>query len=116
MVHTRPDGPERSIPAKENPAVRSYLGSMTTITVLTDRAEQRPGTVSDVLDADGDNRIAVVDERRGVVALSLDAEARRQALVDRIAPDFTLPDIAGTERSFHEWGGTKRLIFAWSSW
>ena len=31
-------------------------------------------------------------------------------------PEFTLPDIAGTERTFSEWQGKNRLINFWATW
>jgi len=31
-------------------------------------------------------------------------------------PEFTLPDIAGTQRSFSEWQGKNRLINFWATW
>ena len=31
-------------------------------------------------------------------------------------PEFALPDIAGTERSFSEWQGKNRLINFWATW
>jgi thiol-disulfide isomerase/thioredoxin len=31
-------------------------------------------------------------------------------------PEFTLPDIEGTDRSFSEWGGKNRLINFWATW
>lgn len=31
-------------------------------------------------------------------------------------PEFTLPDIAGMERSFSEWQGKNRLINFWATW
>ncbi|NNL51074.1 MAG: TlpA family protein disulfide reductase [Woeseiaceae bacterium] len=31
-------------------------------------------------------------------------------------PEFTLPDIAGTNRSFSEWQGKNRLINFWATW
>lgn len=31
-------------------------------------------------------------------------------------PEFTLPDIAGTERDFSEWQGKNRLLNFWATW
>ncbi|MDH3706842.1 MAG: peroxiredoxin family protein [Acidimicrobiia bacterium] len=61
-------------------------------------------------------RRAVVDADGAVVALSLDAEGRRQALSGHRAPDFTLPDLDGRPRSLEEWHGRRRMLFAFSSW
>jgi hypothetical protein len=61
-------------------------------------------------------RRAVVDLDHGVVALSLDAEGRRQTLEGHQAPDPTLPDLAGRPRSLEEWHGRRRMLFAFSSW
>lgn len=90
---------------------------MATTTILTDTLENSSRSVNAVAtEASERSQIFVADEQRAVIALSLDADARHQALVERVAPDFTLPDLGGTARSFSEWGGTKRLLFAWSSW
>jgi hypothetical protein len=61
-------------------------------------------------------RPAVVDPEAGVMAVALPSEQRRQALQDRHAPAFTLPDIDGKMHSLDEWSGQKKLLFAWASW
>ena len=61
-------------------------------------------------------RATVVDEDAGVVAIALPSEERRQALQDRHAPSFTLPDLDGNPHSLDEWSGKKKLLFAWASW
>ena len=62
------------------------------------------------------DRPAVVDETRGLVAVGQPGATRRAALRDRIAPDFTLPDLDGVPRTLSGWRGKKRLLVAFSSW
>ncbi len=69
------------------------------------------GALAEVL-----GRRHVVDAEAGVIAWSLDGEARRQALDDLTAPSFTLPDLDGRPRSLEEWRGRRRMLFAFSSW
>jgi hypothetical protein len=61
-------------------------------------------------------RPLVVDADAGVVAVALPSEERRQALQDRHAPRFTLPDLDGSMHSLDEWSGRKKLLFAFASW
>ena len=43
--------------------------------------------------------------------------ASRAATLEVVShPEFTLPDIAGVERSFSEWQGKHRLINFWATW
>jgi len=59
---------------------------------------------------------SAVDVDAGILAVALPAVSRRGALVDQVAPDFTLPDLDGTLRSLSDWAGTKRLLVTFSSW
>lgn len=61
-------------------------------------------------------RRTVSDADTGVIALSLDAEARRQAIDGMTAPAFTLPDLDGNLHESSEWHGRRRMLFAFSSW
>jgi peroxiredoxin len=56
------------------------------------------------------------DTASPVIALALDPESRRQALEDLHAPDFSLPDLAGSERSLSDWRGHKKLLVTFASW
>ena len=59
---------------------------------------------------------AVVDTDRGVAALSASAQARAEQMTSLRAPDFTLPDMAGSPVSLHDFDRRKVLLLAWSSW
>ena len=61
-------------------------------------------------------RPVVVDGAAGVVAMALDAEARRQALGALRAPPFTLADLDGAPHALDEWRGRKKLLVAFASW
>src|SRR3954451_14662562 len=45
------------------------------------------------------DRPVVVDAEAGVIAVGAPRQSRREALVDRKAPDFTLPGLDGTDHS-----------------
>ncbi len=62
------------------------------------------------------DRPVAIDEPSGVVAVGAPREARRSALRDLKAPDFTLPDLDGTEHSLSDHRSKKRLLVAFSSW
>jgi hypothetical protein len=66
--------------------------------------------------ADALGRPVVVDAAAGLAAVGLDAEARRGALQNLVAPPFTLPDLDGNLHELSEWRGRKRLLHAFSSW
>lgn len=66
--------------------------------------------------ADLVDRPVVVDEPSGVVAVGAPRDARRSALRDLRAPDFTLPDLDGTPHSLSDHRSKKRLFVAFSSW
>ena len=57
-----------------------------------------------------------LDARAGLVAVGIPAAERQRALVDRLASEFTLPDLNGTPRSLSDWSGNKRLLVAFASW
>jgi hypothetical protein len=44
------------------------------------------------------------------------AEARNEALLSLIAPDFELPDLAGNQHKLSDYRGNKILISSWASW
>ena len=61
-------------------------------------------------------RPCLVDEANGIVAIGQPSNVRADALTQRIAPNFSLPDISGVDRSLSDWAGKKRLLVAFSSW
>jgi len=51
-----------------------------------------------------------------MIVIGESRDVRSKALKDRIAPNFTLSDISGVDRSMSDWAGKKRLLVAFSSW
>lgn len=60
--------------------------------------------------------LAVVDAAAGVVAFGEASVVRRGVLESGVAPDFTLPTLAGEDFTFSSIGRHKKLLLAWSSW
>ena len=69
------------------------------------------GLVAELLD-----RPIAGDAATATVALGEPRSRRRTTLNDLVAPDFTLPDLSGTDHDFHQWQGRKRLLVAFASW
>jgi hypothetical protein len=67
--------------------------------------------VADLLD-----RPIAADTATATVALGEPRSRRRETLQDLVAPDFTLPDLEGTDHNFSQWQGRKRLLVAFASW
>jgi hypothetical protein len=61
-------------------------------------------------------RPVVVDAANGVVALGERSADRRGPIEAGVAPDFTLPQLAGGSFTFSSLGRRKKLLLAWSSW
>ena len=59
---------------------------------------------------------SVIDSDAGLAVIGISAGERNQALQNRIAPDFTLPDLNGKLRSLSDWSGEKRLLVTFASW
>lgn len=55
-----------------------------------------------------------LDERAAFLGES--ASTRSDALTSLVAPDFTLPDLAGASHSLSEHRGKKVFLVAWASW
>jgi len=62
------------------------------------------------------DRPVVVDADAGIVAVGAPRQARRQALVDRKAPDFTLPGLDGADHSLAELQGRATVLVTFSTW
>jgi hypothetical protein len=62
------------------------------------------------------HRPVVVDAEAGVAALGSDPVAVSDALRERVAVDFTLPQLDGTPFTFSSLGRKKKLLVAWASW
>jgi hypothetical protein len=56
------------------------------------------------------------DEARESWVLGLGAEARNESLAGATAPDFTLPDLAGTPHTLSALRGRKIFLATWASW
>jgi len=78
-----------------------------------------------IVHADGVDLVAVarligsetlIDPDSSIVAVSVPAQSRHQALVGRQAADFTLPDLDGNLHSLNEYAGQRRLLVAFATW
>ena len=62
------------------------------------------------------DRPTLVDPDTNSVVVGQPNATRRAALLNRQAPDFTLADLDGEDRSLSDYAGKKRLLVAFSSW
>ena len=67
--------------------------------------------VANVLD-----RPLAIDTAEGAAFLGASARERADALASLIAPDFTLPDLAGRSHTLSGHRGKKVLLVVWASW
>jgi hypothetical protein len=58
----------------------------------------------------------VLDPSAAVMALAVPKHVRGRAIDDLMAPNFTLPDLDGKDRSLEEFRGRKQLLVAFASW
>ena len=58
----------------------------------------------------------VVDESEKALFLGAPATARGEALTSLQAPDFSLPDLTGTQHRLSDYRGMKVLLAAYASW
>jgi hypothetical protein len=56
------------------------------------------------------------DDARETWVLGVGADARNDTLADLAAPDFTLPDLAGTPHTLSALRGSKVFLATWASW
>jgi hypothetical protein len=62
------------------------------------------------------DRPLALDAEAGAAFLGVSAGERAQALGSLIAPDFTLPDLAGRPHTLSAYRGSKVFMVAWASW
>jgi len=62
------------------------------------------------------DRPLALDADEGAAYLGVSAGERAQALSSLIAPDFTLPDLAGRPHTLSSYRGKKILMVVWASW
>jgi hypothetical protein len=62
------------------------------------------------------DRPLAVDTAAGAAFLGVSAGERAQALGSLLAPDFTLPDLAGRPHTLSSYRGSKVFMVAWASW
>ena len=62
------------------------------------------------------DRPLAVDVDAGAAFLGTSAGERAQALGSLVAPDFTLPDLAGQPHTLSSYRGKKVFLVAWASW
>jgi len=83
------------------------------------------GDRASIMHANGVNLVAVahllgsetlVDPDSSIVAVSVPAQSRHQALIGRQAADFTLPDLDGNLHSLNDFAGHRRLLVAFATW
>ncbi len=62
------------------------------------------------------DRPLALDADARAAYLGVSAGERAQALGSLLAPDFTLPDLAGRPHTLSSYRGRKILLVAWASW
>ena len=62
------------------------------------------------------DRPLALDIAEGAAYVGASARERADALSSLMAPDFTLPDLAGRPHSLAEQRGRKVLLVVWASW
>jgi hypothetical protein len=62
------------------------------------------------------DRPLALDVAEGAAFLGASSRERADALASLIAPDFTLPDLAGRPHTLAEQRGKKVLLVVWASW
>jgi hypothetical protein len=61
-------------------------------------------------------RPLALDVDAGAAFLGVSADERAQTLGSLMAPDFTLPDLAGRSHTLSSFRGKKVFMVAWASW
>ncbi len=61
-------------------------------------------------------RPVVIDHDESAVSMGSATEAHGAQLAGGVAPDFTLPDLSGTEHTLSDYRGKKVLLIAYASW
>jgi len=58
----------------------------------------------------------MLDSDHAVLAVSVPVQRRRDGLLGRRAPDFTLPDLDGQPHSLSDFDGKRRLLVTFATW
>lgn len=61
-------------------------------------------------------RPVAIDTDESVASMGSATEAHGAQLAGGVAPDFTLPDLSGTEHTLSDYRGKKVLLIAYASW
>lgn len=81
-----------------------------------ERATPRPGVLDLTAIVPLLDRRIVVDEPAGVVSVGSTGQARRDALISRVAPAFTLPGLDGATHSLEDLRGRLTVLVTFSTW
>jgi hypothetical protein len=61
-------------------------------------------------------RPVVINRDESAASMGSATEAHGEQLAGDVAPDFTLPDLSGTEHTLSDYRGKKVLLIAYASW
>ena len=61
-------------------------------------------------------RPVAIEAEHGLAVLGTAASEAAESMQSLQAPDFTLPDLAGSDVSLHDFAGRKKLLVVFASW